>query len=243
MQIMLKYISLLLFCLRSAITSLGAVFLGTFLYPFIWSEVLDCLHFKGCVAMFLPSAEIWDTPLFVVNMQKRCTVIGIDLKYLSVFVGKRGPPSHRPACRPAAFQHIHLGQQRAGPRGCSSRSVLIENTRAPHIPWVRIKNWWRLSFQLTTTRLWHFFGSQTSLRFCRRGSLNWPETIHSGTIQNSTLKAAVRCNATVNHISVITGRKCKWSAQKEGQDWPGCQAMLTWWCCWGETFLFVLPSI
>lgn len=42
--------------------SLGAVYLGTFLYPFVSNEVLVCLHFKGCVALSLRSTENWEIP-------------------------------------------------------------------------------------------------------------------------------------------------------------------------------------
>lgn len=53
----------------STITSVGVVYLGIFLYPFISGEVLVCLGFKGCVAFPLSPKENWDTPSPVITIQ------------------------------------------------------------------------------------------------------------------------------------------------------------------------------
>lgn len=50
-------------------TLVGAVYLETFLYPFMSGEVLVCLGFKGCVALSLSPKENWNTPSLVANMQ------------------------------------------------------------------------------------------------------------------------------------------------------------------------------
>lgn len=86
-----------------------------------------------------------ETPLYSSWTCKR-GIIGIDPKYVSVVLGKRGPPSRRPTCRPASFQHLHLCQQRSVPRSGTSRSVWINNTCAAGSPSVRIKHWclWRV---------------------------------------------------------------------------------------------------
>lgn len=65
---MLNFIHVLPFVVAT-ITSVGSVYLRTFLYRFISSEVLVCLGVKGCAARALTPEETWDVPLLIVNMQ------------------------------------------------------------------------------------------------------------------------------------------------------------------------------